>query len=110
MLFKRKLYKVVDEDTIHLLRGPYAGIVYKYGGVRLEPDSVNDKLIIHFTYEIVSGHPRNATKFHRYIGDLLTQLIDDRLKNGNMIFRSVRDDADEDDGIIDEEVEEDEEI
>lgn len=85
-----KQFRVVNEETVELLDGPFAGILYQYGGVQLEPDHVLDQLSLAFTYEILSGpRPSDEAAFHQYIGDILVDLIHESIKTGSTVYRSA---------------------
>lgn len=65
-------------QAIKLLADPFNGMIYSYGKVSFDPDEENDKLNIHFEYEILEYNGRVLTDpkpFEQYIGDILQELI-----------------------------------
>ena len=65
-------------QAIRITGDPFAGIVYSYGKVSLDPDEENGQLKIHFEYEILDYNEKALTDtkpFEQYIGDILQELI-----------------------------------
>jgi hypothetical protein len=76
-------------DAIKLTDGAYEGIIYQYGKVGFEEDEVNDKLRIHFDYEILEYNNKVITDmkpFEKYIGDILQDLIHEGIANNNLTY------------------------
>ena len=94
---KNKKYAYVQRDgddftCIKLLEGKYKGIIYKYGKVGVHPEAEEDeqgRLPLAFDYTVVRN-PNDLDlldnqAFIDYIGDILIELLDEQLKNGNSI-------------------------
>ena len=92
---KNKKYAFVqregdDFSCIKLLQPPYKGVIYKYGKVgfaKEEDDKGN--LPMKFDYDIIFN-PHEETsidkqEFIDYIGDMLVEFLDDKLKKGEPI-------------------------
>lgn len=83
-------YKVLNDGTIELIGGPYAGICYRYGGVNFYPDYMAESLSVAFECFIVDGGaPEDLGEFNDYVGDILMELVDAQLKEGTLIYRST---------------------
>ena len=73
--------------------GVYQGVIYKYGQVSI-PDPVEMKsksdLPLSFHYDIVDNNslPKEYFNkdFNNLIGDILVDILDDQLKEGNINF------------------------
>ena len=90
---KNKPYVVVENtqgfDAIKLTENPFDGIIYTYGKVSFEEDELNDKLKIHFDYEILDYANKVLTDtkpFEQYIGDILQELIHEGIENNNLTY------------------------
>jgi hypothetical protein len=82
-----KPYKIVNNEAIQLIEGPYMGITYQYGRVLLNPDEKEDVLKLSFSYNILSGdHPSDQTDFESYIGGLLHEMIEERLAQNDIVY------------------------
>ena len=92
---KNKKYAFVQREgddftCIKLLQGKYKGIIYKYGKVgfaKEEDDKGN--LPMKFDYDIIFN-PHEETsidkqEFIDYIGDILLELLEEKLKDGTAI-------------------------
>ena len=92
---KNKKYAFVQKEgddftCIKLLQPPYKGIIYKYGKVgfaKEEDDKGN--LPMKFDYDIIFN-PHEETsidkqEFIDYIGDILLELLEEKLKDGTAI-------------------------
>jgi hypothetical protein len=82
-LSKMKPYKLIDDQWVKLLEGPYAGIMYRYGRVNLIEE--DDKLRIQFEYEIDDGS-RLDNDFVQYIGPILTDLIEEGVLKNSIVY------------------------
>lgn len=82
-------YKILEEDTVQILKGPWKGVIYEYGGVQFAPDEINQKLVVRFTYKIHSGTVFRKTKFKNYIGDILLEILQQQIKDGTLKVRST---------------------
>lgn len=78
-----KNYKVINDNWIELLDGPYEGILYKYGRVQLVEE--DDTLRIKFEYETADGQ-RLDNAFIQYIGPILSELIEEGVMNNNITY------------------------
>ena len=82
-----KSYKVVNNEGIQLMDGPFAGITYQYGRVELNPDEQNDILTLSFEYDIIYGQtPDNIEEFKQYIGDILQEIILEQLTKNEVVY------------------------
>ena len=78
-------YKVLADQRVQLIGGPYDGIIYKYGRVELE--ELGDSLCIRFEYDLNSEYQVNdPNDFRNYIGPILTELIQLGLLTGGIVF------------------------
>ena len=82
-----------DHTCIKLTEGQYEGIIYKYGKVGIPPKVKEDaegRLPLTFDYTVVKN-PKDLDildnqEFINYIGDILVELLDEQLKNGQAII------------------------
>lgn len=79
-----KPYKVVGGTHIELTDTPYAGIVFKFGGVSFEEKE--DECLLHFDYEVVEGDAPNDQIFKTYLGDILIELIEEGLARNDIVY------------------------
>lgn len=81
----------IDQYSIKLLSGRWAGVIYTYGPTRLTEDKENDILTLSFVYKIErcpagmnSQSLDEDVAFKNYIGDLLNHLLSQsKFKIGN---------------------------
>ena len=81
-----------DHTCIKLTEGQYEGIIYKYGKVGIPPKVKEDaegKLPLTFDYTVVKN-PKDLDildnqEFIDYIGDILLELLEEKLKDGTAI-------------------------
>jgi hypothetical protein len=73
--------------------GVYQGVIYKYGQVSIpDPEEMKSKsdLPLSFHYDIVDNNslPKEYfnENFNNLIGDILVDILDDQLKEGNINF------------------------
>ena len=94
--------KSTGHDAIKLLEEPYSGIIFTYGKVRFEEDTENDKLKIHFEYELLDDGDKSFDKeiFQQYLGVLLQELIREGLMNNNLTYTGGINDEDRTGDII----------
>lgn len=78
-----KPYKVIDDQWIKLIDGPYAGIMYRYGRVELIEE--DDQLRIKFEYELDTG-AKMDNDFIQYIGPILTELIEEGVLKNSIVY------------------------
>lgn len=82
-----KKYKVVNDEVVQLLEGPFVGIAYKYGKVELVPDEQNDILRVKFEYDIMNDQePSDVQQFEIYIGHILYDLIMEQLQQNSIVY------------------------
>jgi len=81
-----------DHTCIKLTEGEYEGIIYKYGKVGIPPQQpdAEGKLPLTFDYTVVKN-PKDLDildnqAFIDYIGDILVELLDEQLNNGQAII------------------------
>lgn len=82
-------YRIIEEDMVEILKGPWKGVVYEYGGVQFAPDEANQRLVVRFTYEIRSGTVWRKNKFKNYIGDILLEILRQQMQDGTLKVRST---------------------
>ena len=76
--------------AIKLTQAPFDGIIYKYGKVSFDEDDDNDKLQIHFEYEILDYADKgisDMSPFEHYIGDILQELIHESLEKNSLVYK-----------------------
>ena len=74
--------------SLKVVQGPYLGVIYTYGKVSLKEDPELDQLKLTFDFKI-DEVPESLEKkdleksapFKTFIGDILSQLLDDKLNN-----------------------------
>lgn len=79
-----KHYKIVNDEIVQLVEGPYLGIQYQYHKVQLLEE--NDALKLKFEYTILSGSPSDVPEFQQYIGSILHEIIEEQLAAHNIVF------------------------
>lgn len=77
------LYRIVDDQWIELIKGPFKGITYQYGKVKLVEH--DDHLQIQFEYFLKEGEV-NHQEFKEYIGPILGDLISNGLVNNSIVY------------------------
>jgi hypothetical protein len=71
--------------SLKVLQGPYTGVIYTYGKVQFEEDESGAECRLKFMFQI-EDVPANLnkkeleedTEFKNFMGDILTQLIEER--------------------------------
>ena len=88
-----------DFYSIKLTDGPYEGVIYTYGEVRLTEDEPNDMLKVNFKYkleEVPKGLKENKLKkdpeFKNCMGNILTGLIEEKIQNDELANVNTQDD------------------
>jgi ABC-type Fe2+-enterobactin transport system substrate-binding protein len=74
--------------SLKVVQGPYLGVVYTYGKVTLHEDEANVQLNVKFDFKL-DEVPENLNKeelqnsedFKNFMGDILTQLLEEQLNN-----------------------------
>ena len=71
---------------LKLTTGPYAGIIFSYGGVRF--DEQGDTCKLHFEYEVHEdeGVTYVTSELENYLGDLLQFIIVDQLQKNEITY------------------------
>ena len=79
-----------DHTCIKIVEGKYKDVIYKYGKVGFAPkENPDGTLPMQFDYTVVRN-PNDLDildnqAFIDYIGDILIELLDDKIKNGTAI-------------------------
>ena len=92
MIDKEKIEFLIGDDDVPFIRiidGEYAGISLTLGAVSF-PDE--NEPILSFDYNIIEGSVYNHDKLVKDLGDLVVALIEDRLANGELIYKNGTDD------------------
>ena len=87
------LRKRAEHSCIKLTEGKFKDVIYHYGRVAFAPESEKQpdgKLPMKFDYTIDSN-PRNLllldnSEFIDYIGDILLELLEEKLEDGTAII------------------------
>ena len=74
--------------SLKVVQGPYLGVVYTYCKVTLHEDEANVQLNVKFDFKL-DEVPENLNKeelqnsedFKNFMGDILTQLLEEQLNN-----------------------------
>lgn len=74
--------------SLKVVQGPYLGVIYTYGKVHLREDEANCQLELKFDFKIEEV-PDNINEkeleksndFKNFMGDILSQLLEDKLDN-----------------------------
>lgn len=80
------LYPQNDKNSVHIkfLDGPYEGVVFKYGKVKVEEK--DDEAYLQFAFDVIeskSVKPKKLEKneeFKNYIGSMLIEIISNGLQ------------------------------
>jgi hypothetical protein len=76
-------------QAIKLTEGAFEGIIYTYGKVSFDEDEANDKVHLHFEYDILDYNDKGLTDkapFEQYIGDILQELIHEGIERNNLTY------------------------
>lgn len=76
-------------QAIKLTAGAFEGIIYTYGKVSFDEDEANDKINLHFEYDILDYNDKGLTDkapFEQYIGDILQELIHEGIEQNNLTY------------------------
>jgi len=87
---------VDDFSCIKLTNGKYKDVIYTYGHVKFAPEpNEEDRLPLKFTYN-VQRNPNNvdteSEDFRNTIGDILIEVIEEQLKNNQLILKNGNED------------------
>tara|TARA_R110002050_G_scaffold32017_2_gene82436 strand:+ start:1872 stop:2189 length:318 start_codon:yes stop_codon:yes gene_type:complete len=88
-----------DFYSLKVLQGAYSGVIYTYGKVQLYEDEANCELKIKFTFKLEEV-PDNLNEeklkeskdFKNFMGDVLSQLLDEKLYNDKLTNANTQDD------------------
>ena len=73
---------VSDNIDIELLVGEYTGVVYRYGGVKIDEDN-SGGAVLTFNYDVIDdvgiGTLEDDEAFKNHIGNILVSLIEKRM-------------------------------
>lgn len=77
-----------DPNSYHIkiLRGEFAGIVYKFGSVSFPDDMDESDPQIQFSYDIIEGSVENKEGFETFIGDRLIEMLEEMIKERSVIY------------------------
>ena len=81
-----KNYKIVNDEAVQLIDGPFVGVTYRYGAVVLEPDEEKDELRLKFEYNVLEGDVPDPVVFKQYIGDILYGMIEEQLARNQIVY------------------------
>jgi hypothetical protein len=73
-----------QNSEITVNNGPFAGTIFTFGDVSF-PDE--NQPILSFRYYLIKGDVERSKEFEKEIGDLLVELIQEGLKNNEIIYR-----------------------
>jgi hypothetical protein len=92
---KKYVFAQRDVDDFSCIKivedGPYKDVIYTYGQVKFasEPNQ-EGRLPLKFTYD-VQKNPNDIDtmdeNFRQYIGDILIEVMEEQLKNNQIIFK-----------------------
>ena len=87
--------------ALELTEIPYSGIIVSYNKVSFTEDEKNDKLKIHFDYEVHRHNEQDYDifEFEQYLGDFLQELIRYGVQENNLVYTGGTDDYRENDII-----------
>lgn len=97
---KYQLLEKTDQHgtKIHAIQfneSPYKGMIFSYGGIKLEEDEVYDELHVKFEYEI---HQQPEEEYDQevleaYLGDFLVYLIGKQLEEQSLVYAGGSDEG-----------------
>ena len=76
-----------DFTCIKLLSDEYKGIIYKYDNVKVEAVNDDGQVPLQFKYDVFVNPDKkdvDCQNFKNYIGDILVELVDEKLKDGTL--------------------------
>ena len=76
---------------VHITEGQYEGIKFLLGKVELKENPEQDNLTLKYNYDIIENPVEFTTQeqineFEYFVGNLLTQMLDDGVKNNDLIY------------------------
>lgn len=72
-----------QNSEITVKNGPFAGTIFTFGDVSF-PDE--NQPILSFRYYLIKGDVERSKEFEKEIGDLMVDLIQEGLKNNEIIY------------------------
>ena len=82
---------VDDFSCIKIIEGDFKDVIYTYGHVKFATEENEEgKLPLKFTYDVQKNPNKVDTQseaFRSYIGDILIEVVEEQLKNNQVIFR-----------------------
>lgn len=69
---------------VKILEGDFADTIFNFGKVEFPNEEEN---IMSFEYNIETAKPENIQEFETTIGNILTSLIMDAIKNSELVFK-----------------------
>lgn len=79
-----KPFKIVNDEVVQLIEGPYMGVQYQYQRVQLLEEI--DVLRLKFEYNVLSGEVSDVKAFEQYIGELLHGMIEEKLSDNSIVY------------------------
>jgi hypothetical protein len=79
-----KPYKIINNEMVALVEGPFAGIEYQYSRVQLLEEK--DALRLKYEYTIIDGEPSDIKAFEQYIGGILHEMIEEKLTDNSIVY------------------------
>ena len=86
---------ILAEETanaVKLLEGPYANVVFYYGGVKIVPENGTHRLAFQYTlWDTASFKKEDLVKsadFTNHLGDILVAIITDENEQGELAYPS----------------------
>jgi len=82
---------VDDYSCVKLTEAPFNDIIFAYTNVQFaSEENADGRLPLKFTYDI-KKNPNDVdtttTEFRNYIGDILIEVMEEQLENGNIQFK-----------------------
>jgi hypothetical protein len=77
-----------NQYSIEYNEGKYAGVKIVLGRVKLEENPEQDNCTLKYHYDIIEGKIEESDKkdFDYYIGDTIMQMLDDGIKNNDLVY------------------------
>lgn len=77
-----------SQYSIAYSEGKFAGVKIVLGAVKLEENKEQDNCTLKYEYDIIEGIVADSDKkeFDNYIGDTLMQMLDDGVKNNDLVY------------------------
>ena len=88
-----------DLYGLKVKKGKYKDVIYTYGKVNISEDPENDQAKLTFDFKLESWPPKfkkkkleKSTDFKNFMGDVLSQLLEDEIKNDELTNANTQDD------------------